>query len=296
MQQIGSEVHFLLHSDYEQVSQHGLRIESPDGNFTLPQVYAYRDVAEMPRCDVVMVALKTTQNHLLSRLLPSVVKEDGAVLVLQNGLGIEPAVAEIVGDDRVIGGLCFLCSNKIAPGHIHHLDYKKITLGEYRSSYAPAGISDRMQQIAQDFEQAGIPIELAEDLLTARWKKLVWNIPFNGLSVVLNAETDAMMADAAVRSIAQALMQEVLQGATACGRAINSNFIDAMLDHTAQMKPYRTSMKLDYDSGRPLELEAIFGNPLRMAAQNGVELSRIGMLYRQLVFLDRRRSVSSVQP
>jgi len=200
-----------------------------------------------------------------------------------------------VGDDRVIGGLCFLCSNKIAPGHIHHLDYKKITLGEYRSSYAPAGISDRMQQIAQDFEQAGIPIELAEDLLTARWKKLVWNIPFNGLSVVLNAETDAMMADAAVRSIAQALMQEVLQGATACGRAINSNFIDAMLDHTAQMKPYRTSMKLDYDSGRPLELEAIFGNPLRMAAQNGVELSRIGMLYRQLVFLDRRRSVSSVQ-
>jgi 2-dehydropantoate 2-reductase len=295
LQQIGSEVHFLLHSDYEQVSQHGLRIESPDGNFTLPQVYAYRDVAEMPRCDVVMVALKTTQNHLLSRLLPSVVKEDGAVLVLQNGLGIEPAVAEIVGDDRVIGGLCFLCSNKIAPGHIHHLDYKKITLGEYRSSYAPAGISDRMQQIAQDFEQAGIPIELAEDLLTARWKKLVWNIPFNGLSVVLNAETDAMMADAAVRSIAQALMQEVLQGATACGRAINSNFIDAMLDHTAQMKPYRTSMKLDYDSGRPLELEAIFGNPLRMAAQNGVELSRIGMLYRQLVFLDRRRSVSSVQ-
>ena len=296
LQQIGSEVHFLLHSDYEQVSQHGLRIESPDGNFTLPQVYAYRDVAEMPRCDVVMVALKTTQNHLLSRLLPSVVKEDGAVLVLQNGLGIEPAVAEIVGDDRVIGGLCFLCSNKIAPGHIHHLDYKKITLGEYRSNYAPAGISDRMQQIAQDFEQAGIPIELAEDLLTARWKKLVWNIPFNGLSVVLNAETDAMMADAAVRSIAQALMQEVLQGATACGRAINSNFIDAMLDHTAQMKPYRTSMKLDYDSGRPLELEAIFGNPLRMAAQNGVELSRIGMLYRQLVFLDRRRSVSSVQP
>ena len=295
LQQIGSEVHFLLHSDYEQVSQHGLRIESPDGNFTLPQVYAYRDVAEMPRCDVVMVALKTTQNHLLSRLLPSVVKEDGAVLVLQNGLGIEPAVAEIVGDDRVIGGLCFLCSNKIAPGHIHHLDYKKITLGEYRSSYAPAGISDRMQQIAQDFEQAGIPIELAEDLLTARWKKLVWNIPFNGLSVVLDAETDAMMADAAVRSIAQALMQEVLQGATACGRAINSNFIDAMLDHTAQMKPYRTSMKLDYDSGRPLELEAIFGNPLRMAAQNGVELSRIGMLYRQLVFLDRRRSVSSVQ-
>ncbi len=66
----------------------------------------------MPRCDVVAIALKTTQNHLLPQLLPKVVKDDGVVLVLQNGLGVEDEVTEIVGSHRVIGGLCFICSNK----------------------------------------------------------------------------------------------------------------------------------------------------------------------------------------
>ena len=235
----------------------------------------------------MIVALKTTQNHLLPTLLLPVVKENGVVLVLQNGLSIEPEVAEIVGANRVIGGLCFLCANKIAPGHIHHLDYKKITLGEYQSSYQTAGVSDRVRLIAQDFEQAGIPIELAEDLLTARWKKLVWNIPFNRLSVVLNAETNEIMADKSAESLAGDLMQEVLQGAAACGRSIDPSFINVMLDHTLKMKPYRTSMKLDYDNGRPLEIKAIFGNPLQMTRSNGVDLPKIAMLYQQLHFLDR---------
>jgi 2-dehydropantoate 2-reductase len=292
LQQVGLEVHFLLRSDYEQVCQQGLVIESPDGNFTLPHVHAYQDVNEMPTCDVAIVALKTTQNHLLPKLLPSVVKPTGVVLVLQNGLGVEAKVAEIVGADRVMGGLCFLCSNKVAPGHIRHLDYKQITLAEYAIANQPRGITRRMQQVAADFEQAGIPIELAEDLFLARWKKLMWNIPFNGLSVVLNATTDTMMADEHTCALAEQLMQEVLAGAVACigaaqpERCIAPDFIRTLLDYTKKMQPYRTSMKLDYDDRRPLEVEAIFGTPLRLAKQAGASLPRIQMLYQQLKFLD----------
>lgn len=195
LQRAGLDVHFLLHSDYAHVSKHGLVIESPEDNFNLPQVRAYDRVSQMPRCDVVAVALKTTQNHLLPQLLPPVIKDDGVVLLLQNGLGIETEVARIVGAERVMGGLCFLCSNKVGPGYIHHLDYKEIKLGEYAHNYQACGISERMRYIANDFERAGIPIVLSEDLLLARWQKLVWNIPYNGLSVVLNAMTDQLMAD-----------------------------------------------------------------------------------------------------
>ncbi len=296
LQQVGIEVHFLLRSDYEQVQQQGLIIESPDGNFTLPQVYAYRNGCDMPACDVAIVALKTTQNHLLPELLPPVLKENGVVLVLQNGLGIEAEVAKIVGSDRVLGGLCFLCSNKVAPGHIRHLDYKQITLGDYRENYVPCGITERMQHIATDFERAGIPIDRSEDLLIARWKKLVWNIPFNGLSVVLNATTQQMMADKQTCALAEQLMKEVVAGAAACvqaidlgsTRAVPPTFIQTMLDYTAKMTSYRTSMKVDYDDRRPLEVEAILGNPLRMAKRAGVELPQIQMLYQQLKFLDAR--------
>jgi 2-dehydropantoate 2-reductase len=299
LQQAGAEVHFLLRSDYQQVQQQGLQVESPDGNFHLPHVKAYRDVEQMPACDVVIVALKTTQNHLLPQLLPPVIKERGVVLVLQNGLGIESDVAEIVGSDRVLGGLCFLCSNKVAPGQIRHLDYKQITLGDYAADYAARGITDRLQQVAQDFERAGIPIELSTDLLMARWKKLVWNIPFNGLSVVLNATTDQMMRNKSTRSLAEQLMKEVVAGAHAMAqkldpgsdRSIPAAFIQTMLVYTAKMKPYRTSMKIDYDEQRPLEVEAIFGNPLHMAQQAGLQLPRIEMLYQQLKFLDERNRV-----
>lgn len=286
LQRVGLEVHFLLHRDYQHVREQGLVIESPDGDFNLPYVNAYGDAAKMPACDVVIVALKTTQNHLLPDMLPSVVKDDGVVLVLQNGLGIEQEVAQIVGSKRVMGGLCFLCSNKVGPGHIHHLDYKQITLGEYLQDYQPGGLTQRMRQIADDFERAGIPITLAEDLLLARWQKLVWNIPYNGLSVVLDATTNELMADNSTRSLVEQLMGEVLAGAAATGRKISDRFIQTMLDYTEKMTPYRTSMKIDYDERRPLEVEAIVGNPLRVATAAGTDLPLISMLYRQLKFLD----------
>ncbi|MBD2741309.1 putative 2-dehydropantoate 2-reductase [Coleofasciculus sp. FACHB-1120] len=288
LQRAGLNVYFLLHSDYEQVWQQGLVIESPDGDFTLPHVNAYPDADKMPPCDVVVVALKTTQNHLLPKMLPFMVKDDGVVLVLQNGLGVEEKVAKIVGSERVMGGLCFLCSNKVGPGHIRHLDYKAITLGEYTPDYQPAGITERMRQIASDFESADIPIQLAEDLLFARWQKLVWNIPYNGLSVVLDATTDELMSDLHTRLLVEQLMGEVLAGASAFGRRIPDSFVEKMLDHTAKMKPYRTSMKIDYDEGRPLEVETMFGNPLRTAQAADVDLPRIAMLYQQLKFLDAR--------
>ncbi|MBD2387181.1 putative 2-dehydropantoate 2-reductase [Cylindrospermum sp. FACHB-282] len=285
LQKAGLEVHFLLKSDYLEVKQNGLVVESKDGDFTLPQVHAYCNVEKMPRCDVVVVALKTTQNHLLPQILPPVIKENGVVLVLQNGLGVEEEVAQIVSGVSVIGGLCFLCSNKVGPGHIRHLDYGHMTLGEYNSNYHPAGTTEKMRQIAEDFNSANIPIELVEDLLLGRWKKLVWNIPYNGLSVILNATTDELMADIYTRQLVEQLMYEVADGAKSTGRIIPDSFIQTMLDYTVKMKPYRTSMKIDYDEGRALEVEAIFGNPLRKAQAAGANLPQINCVYQQLKFL-----------
>lgn len=295
LQRAGVDVHFLVHSDYEHVKQHGLVVESPHGDFTLPDVKAYGHVTEMPPCDVIGVALKTTHNALLPELLPCAVKDDGVVLVLQNGLGIEQEVAQIVGAQRVIGGLCYLCSNKVGAGHIRHLDYGEIALGEYTPNYHPTGISERMRQIANDFERAGIPTKLVEDLLLARWQKLVWNIPYNGLSVVLNATTNELMANRSARSLVEQLMTEVVSGAAATHRIISDRFVQYMLDYTEKMKPYRTSMKIDYDEGRPLEVEAIVGNPWRIATAAGANLPLMGMLYHQLKFLDaKNRNINTL--
>ncbi|MGD1804277.1 putative 2-dehydropantoate 2-reductase [Dapis sp. BLCC M126] len=291
LQKAGHKVSFLLRSDYQHVIEKGLIIESVDGDFTLPKVDAYNDVKKMPISDVVIVALKATQNHLLPELLPPLVNKNTVVLLLQNGINIEPEIYQIIGSSTLIGGLCFVCSNKVGAGKIRHIDYGTITIGQYFSHNRAAGITEQMREIAQDFEQASISIELSEDLLLARWKKLVWNIPYNGLSVVLDARTDEIMANTDTRFLAEQLMWEVAAGAKSCGRIIDDRFIQKMLDYTEKMKPYLTSMKLDYEGKKPLEVEAIVGNPLRMAKNAEVDLPMISLLYRQLKFLDIRNQV-----
>lgn len=289
LQHAGCELHFLLHSDYEYVRQHGLICESKDGDFTLPKVNAYRDVRDMPKCDVVCVCLKTTQNHLLPQLLPPVVEDDGVVLVMQNGLGIEAQVAEVVGAQPVMGGLCFLCSNKVGPGHIRHLDYGHVGLGEF----ATHGISERMRAIPGDLNRAGILTQLHEDLAVVRWQKLVWNIPYNGLSVVLDATTSELMTNPHTRQLVEQLMREVVADARTSGVTITGDTVEKMLAYTDKMIPYRTSMKINYDERHPMEVEAIFGNPLRTAQQAGAKSPLLEELYHQLKFLDARNTASS---
>ena len=282
----GADVHFLLHSDFEHVQRRGLVIDSKDGDFVLPRVQAYRDVGEMPRCDVAVVALKATQNHLLPLLLPPVLADDGVVLLMQNGLGGEEEAARAAPGHAVLAGLCFLCSNKVGPGHIRHLDYGTVRFAEYVADATPAGVSDRTRGIAQDFANAGIQVDIKEDLLLARWQKLVWNVPMSGLSVVLNADTQALMSDPHTRALAEDIMHEVVAGARACGRHIHDSFVQKMIDMTVAMPPYRASMKIDFDEHKPMEVEAIYGNPLRAARSAGAAMPLVETLYRQLKFLD----------
>ena len=125
-----------------------------------------------------------------------------------------------------------------------------------------------------------------EDLLLARWKKLVWNIPFNGLTVAHNTLTDQLLAEPGIRDLCRTLMEEVAAASAACARPIEKAFIDKMMHDTERMTPYAPSMKLDFDRGRPMELEAIYGIPLRTAKESGVNMPETLALYDQLKAMD----------
>ena len=298
LQQGGCEVHFLLRSDYEQVKNSGLVIESIDGDFVLPRVNAYCRAADIPPVDVAIVALKTTRNHQLMDLLPKL-KPGGAILSLQNGLGIESAIARQLTENNrpvpsILGGLCFICSNKVGSGHFRHLDYGRILLGAHSLDHQPCLPTSLMESITADFSRGPVEIAMTDDLPMARWRKLVWNVPYNGLSVVLDATTAEMMGNEDVRSLITTLMQEVVSVANVWGektspgahRTLSSDVIDQMLAHTDEMSDYRTSMKIDYDEKRPLEIEAILGNPIQAAQALSLPVPAMTMLYQQLSFLD----------
>lgn len=282
----GQQVHFLLRSDYEHVTEQGLRVESPWGNFTLANVNTHAKAETIPPCDVTIVGLKTTANDQLTELLPPPTAQGGLVLVLQNGLDVEAESAKVVGADRVLGGCCFLCSNKVGPGHIRHLDYGRIVFGDYVQQ--ESGLSRRAIAIRDDLVAAGIDVVATDDLLMARWRKLMWNITFNGLSVVLDASTKELIEHPDSLALCEAIVAEVHAAASKCGVAIPEEMKAKTIDNTRTMVPYDSSMRLDFLHRRPMEIESIFGNPIRTAHQYGASMPRVDAMYRQLKYIDAR--------
>ena len=295
MTRAGLDVHFLLHSDFEHVRDRGLRVDSKNGDFYLPNVNAYAKPEDMPKCDCVVVCLKSTQNHLLPEILTPILHSESIALVLQNGLHVEQSALDLLGKGRVAGGCCFLCSNKVGPGHIRHLDYGKIVFGPYRGidESEPGPPEELMKQIHQDFCNSQIECHLTDDLTATRWRKLMWNIPFNGLSVILNASTDAIMADPNSRDLAKRISEEVRQSAGHCGSQIDPSYVDWVIDHTDDMVPYDSSMRLDFLHGRPMEVDVIYGNALRAAERNGFDAPVQKTMYQRLKFLAANRPTKS---
>ncbi len=278
--QAGQDVHFLFRSDFAQVQKNGLRVDSILGDFHLPEVKAYQNSQQMPVCDVVLVCLKTTGNHHLPELVRPLLHPESVVVLLQNGLGLEEDLAAQLPEVQIAGGLAFICSNKVGPGYIQHLDYGKLIVGSHN-------VPDQeiLKKVVRDFQEAGVPADLATDLNFARWQKLVWNIPFNGLTVVLNTTTDKLMANEYTRELLREMMLEVIRGANACGVHLNESFANQMIDMTITMKPYAPSMKVDFDFRRPMEIEYIYSCPIETARKAGFEMQKVAMLEKQLRFI-----------
>lgn len=289
----GFDVWFVARSDADALRQSGLHVSSVDGDIELPVVQVVDDPADAPPVDVVLLTIKATGNASLATLLHPLVRAGTIVVVMQNGFGVDAEVAAVVPEATVLGGMCFICSTRVAPGRIEHLDFGRITVGEHRSDATPAGITDAVHAIVDDLQSAGVEAATRTDLVSARWQKLVWNMPFNGLSVALDAGTDALMSDPGTRALAASLMGEVEAVAEAHGHPIGDGFIDRMLANTEAMTPYATSMKLDFDAHRPLELPTIYDAPLEVAAALGVATPGLSALAAQLHFLDARNLLRS---
>jgi 2-dehydropantoate 2-reductase len=290
----GHDVHFLLRTDLDTVRTQGVQILSPTGDFRVHPKTA-SSPSEIGACDLVVIGLKTTANAAFPELIPPLTDARTAVLTLQNGLGNEESLAQLLPADNILGGLCFVCINRIAPGVIRHLAHGRIVLGQHlRTPDA------RTHQIAQIFRDAGVPCDVAPDLAHAHWQKLVWNVPFNGLGVASAAglgslaasrvptglglapcrSSDQLLADPQWESWVHRLMLEVIATAQALGHPIPHDYAQFQIDRTREMGAYYASTVIDFIERRPLEVEALFIEPWRAAQSAGVDVPALDALCR----------------
>lgn len=282
----GHEVHFLFHKDYEFVKANGLQIDSVDGSFHLSHIAAYHHTTDMPQCDVVLVCLKSINNSLLKEILPPLLHPNTLVILIENGIGLEADLQEQFPTLRIAAGLAFICSGKFEPGVITHQSLGRLVIAPYSCQD-----SALLKQIVDDFSTSGIEAACS-DYATARWKKAVWNIPFNGLTVVLNTTTDMLLSNKATESLIKSMMIEVIRAANSIGleQPIRESFADTMIAVTKTMPPYSPSMKLDFDYHRPMEVYYLYSRPVIEAQKHDFDMPLTRMLEKQLTFIDSLRS------
>ena len=277
----GHDVRFLMRSDLAAVRARGLDVRSIRGNFRLPKVAAFGTAAAIGQVDWVICSLKATAIEEARELVAPCVGSNTRILALMNGLGIEEHFSGWFGAARVFGGMAFVCINRGEPGVIHHLEYGRVSIGHFEDDPGELAVLQAL------LESGDIEVTAAPSLRYARWEKLCWNIPFNGLSVAGGGiGTQTILRDAPLRAAAERAMREVttignadLAAAGDSARLDPQAVVDWMFAQTDTMGDYKTSMVIDFVLGREMESDAILGEPLRRARRLGVAAPTVETLH-----------------
>ncbi|MDR2982962.1 MAG: 2-dehydropantoate 2-reductase [Puniceicoccales bacterium] len=285
--QAGHEVHFLLRSDYEAVKANGYHVQTPKAKFHLHPVNAHNNTADIGPCDLVVIALKTTANAIFPEILPPLNSPGKTVfLTLQNGMGNVEKLGELFGLENVVAGLCFVCVNRTAPGVIENYMPGYIQIAE-----ASGTARERTQALAKILQDSGTECKVSDSLERALWCKLCWNVPFNGIAIAAGGiTTDKIMQSPPLRILAEKLMRELQAAAAAYGVSISEKFIEGQFTVTDGMGPYKPSSLIDYWEKRPVEVESIWGEPLRRGLAKGIPMGNLDCLYHLLDHLVRAKA------
>ncbi|PWU11867.1 MAG: 2-dehydropantoate 2-reductase [Verrucomicrobia bacterium] len=300
----GHEVHFLLRSDYEVVRQKGVRVRTGLSEFVV-RPHCAVEPEQIGHAEVVLVGLKTTANDQFGSLLSPLVRAETAIVTLQNGLGNEEQLAQLFPARQILGGLCFVCLNRLEPGVVQHFDHGSVILGEF-----DRGPKGRTHELASHFCDSGVPCSVTQNLAQAHWEKLAWNIPFNGLGVAGAAgyealtggqssslaspastsapclTTDRLLSDPRWLQLVRELILEVVSAARAMGFNLMESLVEEQIERTRTMGAYKASTLIDFERGQALELQSLFLEPLRQAREAGVATPRLEALCKVLKRLD----------
>ena len=272
LKKAGCRVSTVLRSEYDAVKANGIRISSPLGDLSYQPDHVYRDgdtPAETP--DYLILCVKVLPGVDRAALVKPWMGNNTRLVLIENGLDIERELADAYPDNPIISCLAFIAASRTEPGVVEHKAYGKLVMGRY-----PEGIDDDCRELSQLFIDGGISIDLTEQVVGERWRKCLWNTPFNPLSVIANgADTVTILDTDGGEELIRAMIREVMDVAAAEGYPMDDAVIEQNIAGTRKMPAYKNSMALDYLNGRPIERDAVLGNVVAIAQRHGIAVPHL---------------------
>ncbi|MDD3885584.1 MAG: 2-dehydropantoate 2-reductase [Victivallaceae bacterium] len=283
----GAEVKVIARHDHETVSRDGYFIDDRGEAKHFTPAGVLRSAAEYDGvADFIVIAPKALPEIDLPRLVRDAVRDRRTALVLiQNGIDIEKGLAAAFPDNPLLSCVANIAVSRPAPGRLLNQGMIKLVVG---------GPAEPTARLVDYFKAGGIDCRGVDKIEPVRWHKLVWNIAFNPVSVLAGGVTTGELCDRGeTENLCRSLMRETAAIAARRGVSIPDDEQAAAIESARNIPQFRTSMVQDFLAGRPLEVEAILGNTVRIARAAGVAVPVMECCYALLKSIDaqqRRRA------
>ena len=262
----GHDVTFISRGErLETMRREGLRVESLDGDFVLEKVETTDDPGTVGPVEIVLFTVKSTVTRDAAVAARPLLGPGTVVLSLQNGVENEAILGEVLGEVHIVPGVAVIGVSMPEPGSIRHTNNGSITLGEVSGAE-----TERIRAICQTFADAGVETRVSTDILSVKWRKLIWNASFNPLTALTGRRVLELIEDDDSRTLAVDAMREAI----AVGRALGHKVDDDVIERATQRNPNwahsKTSMLQDIERGRPSEIDALCGAVVRGGEKVGI--------------------------
>lgn len=283
----GCEVSVVARSDYDAVARDGYRIRSATlGDFSFRPVQVVRAAADYRgEADYVLCALKDVRGVDRAALIRPALAAKTAIVLVQNGIDVEKDIVQALPGHELISAVAYAAVSRDAPGHVeHHSSFTRLILGNY-----PKGVSPAVERLAALVKKGGTSVQATDDIVGARWQKCAWNTVFNPISALVGGlGAHEILRNEGTTQFVKATIGEVCAIARATGHPLAEDTAEKHIAGTLQIPNHVPSMGQDLLAGRPMEVEALLGNAVRIARAHGVPAPRLDALYALLLTIEQK--------
>ncbi len=286
LQKAGHSVDYLARGEHlKALQQHGLQVNHEDITFhESVSAFDIQHLLQQKTCDQYDLIILTTKGGSTSTIVNQLKNwlsvGNTLFLSLQNGIDNEPIISDVIGEKRTLGGLAVRIGGHIlSPGIIEATGPAQIIFGAWPNAQSSATQQQQaIDNIAKLFNSAVIPTQISSNIQHELWRKLIINNGVNPLSALTGLDTRALTSHPVFTKTVYQLMEEVATVSRADNIELTKKDVDEMYELICTFNAIKTSMLVDKEKGRPLEVDSICGAVLRRAATLGIDVPTTALI------------------